>query len=168
MPYDLPDNLAVDWLQSIYPDVDLDLYSQYRELQQNIQQVELAVATSLDKRFGLSDGRFRVLLVLVLAGDAAMTPSDLAERAGVTRATITGLLDGLEQSGMVMREPHPSDRRRLIVRLSEHGNQVLRQAIPAHFGAIGQVMAGLAPDERRVLINAAAKLRNSAAALQNA
>lgn len=168
MPYDLSDNLAVNWLQSIYPDVNLELYSQYRELQQNIQQAEMAIATGLEKRFGLSDGRFRVLLVLVLAGDAAMTPSDLAERAGVTRATITGLLDRLEQLGMVMRERHPSDRRRLIVRLSEHGNQVLRQAIPAHFAAIGQVMAGLASDERRALINAATKLRNCATASQGA
>ena len=45
----------------------------------------------------LSEGRF-VLLFLLDAAPGGLAPNALAERAGVTRATVTGLLDGLERA----------------------------------------------------------------------
>ena len=39
--------------------------------------------------------------------DKPLTPAELAERTGVTRATITGLVDTLERAGLVTRTPHP-------------------------------------------------------------
>ena len=51
---------------------------------------------------GLSEGRFTVLFLLHGAG-GTLPPHELAERAGVTRATISGLIDGLQQSEAVHR-----------------------------------------------------------------
>ena len=45
---------------------------------------------------GLSLGRFTLLMTLLREEGHRLKPSILAERAGVTRATVTGLLDGLE------------------------------------------------------------------------
>src|SRR5690349_7813726 len=61
---------------------------------------------------GLSQGRFTVLMLLYdkTGGEpSALTPAQLADQAGVTRATITGLVDTLERDGMVTRKPDPSD-----------------------------------------------------------
>ncbi|HEX6475089.1 MAG TPA: MarR family transcriptional regulator [Candidatus Limnocylindria bacterium] len=73
------------------------------------------------------------------AGEESVTPTRLAELAGLTSGAITGVLDRLEQAGIVSREPDPSDRRRVVVhvadeRLREIGalyDPVLADALPA-------------------------------------
>src|SRR4030088_309694 len=45
-----------------------------------------------------------------------LSPSALARRAGLHPATMTGVLDRLEQGGWVARERDPSDRRAVVVR----------------------------------------------------
>jgi DNA-binding MarR family transcriptional regulator len=49
---------------------------------------------------------------------------DLAAASRSTRATITGVVDTLERKGLVVREPHPQDRRSLLVKLTKHGRAV--------------------------------------------
>lgn len=44
-----------------------------------------------------------------------MTPGELARRLGISTASTTTLLDRLTRSGHVRREPHPTDRRALVV-----------------------------------------------------
>jgi len=56
---------------------------------------------------GISQGRFTVLMLLLRRSDVPINPADIAERAGVTRATMTGLIDVLERDGFVKREPSP-------------------------------------------------------------
>jgi DNA-binding MarR family transcriptional regulator len=46
-----------------------------------------------------------------------MTAGDLAKATGLTTASITGVLDRLEEGGFVQRERDPKDRRRVIVNL---------------------------------------------------
>ncbi|KAA9150109.1 MarR family transcriptional regulator, partial [Delftia sp. BR1] len=48
---------------------------------------------------GLSEGRF-VLLFLLESASEGLAPNHLAEQAGITRATVTGLLDGLEREAL--------------------------------------------------------------------
>jgi DNA-binding MarR family transcriptional regulator len=58
--------------------------------------------------------------------------SDLADRVGITKASIVYLVDQLQQLGYVEREPDPSDGRATLVRLSERGwsvHQVARAAV---------------------------------------
>jgi hypothetical protein len=53
---------------------------------------------------GLSEGRF-VLLFLLESASEGLAPNHLAEQAGITRATVTGLLDGLEREALAERRP---------------------------------------------------------------
>jgi DNA-binding MarR family transcriptional regulator len=58
------------------------------------------------------------LRCLELAGsEPEMTPTRLAELSDLTSGAVTGVLDRLERAGYVLREPDPSDRRRLLVRV---------------------------------------------------
>lgn len=71
---------------------------------------------------------------------------DLAEANNCTRATITGLIDGLEEKGLVQRIPNPDDRRSLLAELTPQGN-ALRQQSESLQAVYSQCCEGLAPHE---------------------
>jgi DNA-binding MarR family transcriptional regulator len=52
------------------------------------------------------------------AGEESVTPSRLAELAGLTSGAITGVLDRLERAGIISREADPNDRRRVVVQVA--------------------------------------------------
>lgn len=112
-------------------------------------QIDRDCATLLAPH-GLSEGRF-VLLFLLEAADDGVAPNLLAEQAGVTRATVTGLLDGLEREGLVERHADAQDRRALRIRLTDAGRQLAGQVFAQHGRWIGGLFAGLAPAERTQL-----------------
>jgi DNA-binding MarR family transcriptional regulator len=65
-------------------------------------------------------------LVLGILADSEMPlpPHKIAERLIISRATVTGLIDSLERRGYARRIPHRSDRRMLLVELTDKGRQV--------------------------------------------
>ena len=67
------------------------------------------------------------LLTLLWRDPASGEPSVLARLLKVSRQTMTGLLDKLEAGGYLSRGPHPTDRRRTVLRLGEAGRDVVRQ-----------------------------------------
>lgn len=110
---------------------------------------------------GLSQGRFTVLMILNRNPEAGLSPSDLADRAGVTRATMTGLLDGLEREALIRREPHPQDRRMLTVRLTEIGISRLDAILPDYFRRIAALMEGMSESERRAVVGLLRKVETN-------
>jgi DNA-binding MarR family transcriptional regulator len=106
-------------------------------------------------RHNLSQGRFGVLMQLIDKGEGFQnprTPAELAEMTGVTRATMTGLIDTLERDGLVKREPDPVDRRMLSVRLTAKGEALLREILPGHFKRMASLMEPLSETERKTLV----------------
>jgi DNA-binding MarR family transcriptional regulator len=84
--------------------------------------------------FGLSPSSGLALGILADAG-SALPPHQIAERLIISRATVTGLLDSLEKRGYVRRLPHSSDRRMLLIELTDSGRQVaheFRQRVHQH------------------------------------
>jgi DNA-binding MarR family transcriptional regulator len=65
------------------------------------------------------------LVLGILRDRGSITPSELGERLIVTRATVTGLLDSLEQRGFVRRTANAADRRSVVVGLTPAGLEVL-------------------------------------------
>ena len=66
-------------------------------------------------RFGVNPTDLTCLELLL--GEAAMSPTRLAELSGLTTGAVTGVLDRLERAGIVLRDPDPADRRRITVRV---------------------------------------------------
>ncbi len=82
--------------------------------------------TTMDRwleRHDLSEGRMGVLWCLRVKG--SMTLGDLAESLDVSPRNITGLVDHLENDGLLERFPDPEDRRATRVRLASAGKQKL-------------------------------------------
>ncbi len=113
----------------------------------------------------ISQGRFGVLMLLwgsthrrgdpQISGScpaSPRTPAELADAAGVTRATMTGLVDTLERDGFVRREPDPNDRRMMSVRLTARAEEFLHSMLPAHFELMARLMAPLSEPERKTLV----------------
>lgn len=116
-------------------------------------------------RYGLSRGKFTLLMQLYLADEKGLTPSECAQRAGVTKATITGLLDGLERDGLVRRQPDSEDRRMLRLQLTDQGRGLLSQMLPDHFCRTTDLMGNLTDNEKKTLIKLLNKVRTRTSAM---
>lgn len=99
---------------------------------------------------GLSEGRFVMLFLLDAAGEG-LAPNELAERAGVTRATVTGLLDGLEREALIERQAAKQDRRALRIQLTDKGRQTAKQVFDSHSAWIASLFGNLSVTEREQL-----------------
>ena len=99
---------------------------------------------------GLSEGRF-VLLLLLDASTYGLAPNVLAEQAGVTRGTVSGLLDGLEREELIERQPVANDRRAMRVQLTAKGKRVAKAAFEQYGRWIAGLYGNLSAAERREL-----------------
>lgn len=103
-------------------------------------------------RRGVSMSRFAVLIRLWRAG----RPLPLHEVAGlcnVSARNITGLVDGLEEAGLVSRVPEPRDRRITLVELTPAGAEMLSGTIGAHSDVQRRIVEAMSEGRRRELID---------------
>jgi len=73
-------------------------------------------------QFDLTMPQLKVVLLLFLNGPMRM--SDLAAGLSVSLATATGVVDRLVERDIVLRESEPKDRRVVLCRLSEKGQDL--------------------------------------------
>jgi DNA-binding MarR family transcriptional regulator len=100
--------------------------------------------------------------------DDEVSPSFLAEKVGVRRATITGLLDRLERDDLIERLAHQRDRRKIGVRLTSKARQVLAAMLPDYYRSIAKIMANLTEKERLELMSLLGKVNQGLSALSEA
>ena len=87
----------------------------------------------------------------------AATLSQLAGEERVRPQSMARTLDALASAGLVGREPHPTDRRQHVLRLTGTGHAVIDQHRLGRDGWLARAMASaLSPDERALLIRAGA------------
>lgn len=68
---------------------------------------------------GVNETDVRCLEILIQEIPDTATPRLLADRLGLTTGSVTAMLDRLEKIGYITRSPHPTDRRRLLVRATD-------------------------------------------------
>jgi len=104
------------------------------------QVLEADQSRELERR-GLTQPRTHLLWVLYHGGP--VTQAQLAEAIGVTPRNVTTLVDALDATGFARREPHPTDRRAVLVHLTERGLSIM-QAMDAEHQTLGEdLVAGL-------------------------
>jgi DNA-binding MarR family transcriptional regulator len=101
---------------------ELPLFQALRRL----QQAGEVHAKRLSRFGGLTP--MQLMILQVLAGEGRLTASDLSGRVSLTAATLSGLLDRLEERGLLQRLRDDQDRRRQWLLLSEQGRALLQQA----------------------------------------
>ena len=121
-------------------------------------------------RHNITQGRFGVLMILLNncrqdGAPSALSPAELADRTGVTRATMTGLIDTLERDGLVTRAPDAVDRRMMEVCLTDKGRAVLHEILPDHFRRMAALLQPLSEAERKTLVRLLNKIQEQAAVI---
>ncbi|HEX5415096.1 MAG TPA: MarR family transcriptional regulator [Chloroflexota bacterium] len=82
---------------------------------------------------GLTPQQHQLLLAIAGRSDEAEpTIGFIAERLLLKHHSAVGLVDRLVEADLVAREPHPSDRRQVLVRLTEKGSRVLDDLASSH------------------------------------
>lgn len=95
---------------------------------------------------GLTETRVHALRVLHYGG--ASTQQQLAKVLGTTPRSVSALVDGLEAAGFARRNPHPTDRRAVLVTLTEHAERAMLQVQASREWLARELLGAVAPDDR--------------------
>jgi DNA-binding MarR family transcriptional regulator len=85
------------------------------------------------RMIGVTPQQYQLMLAIKgFPGKEWATVTELAERLQSSHNSVVGLVDRCEANGLVKRNPHPSDRRAVAVRLTERGDELLAQLVATH------------------------------------
>ena len=122
------------------------------------EEIQDSILDVLQPTYHLSEGKFCALIVLHQRGGNGMAPSELAEKVGVTRATISNMLQRMERDGLVDIRPAEQDGRGKIVKLTQTGCDFMEEILPPHYLRVSKLMEKLTEGEQKKLIMLLEKL----------
>jgi len=96
----------------------------------------------------LSDSQLAALAALE---KRTMTPGELAEYEKVQPPSITRVIASLEERGLIQRMPHSSDRRQVVLTVTDQGRDVVRQVRQLREAWLARRLRDLTSAERAVL-----------------
>ncbi len=111
------------------------------------QQILMARLNALLKPFDLTFPRYEALMLLYYSRRGFLPLGKVGGRLQVHPTSVTNLIDGLERSELVRREPHQHDRRTTLAAITARGREVAEQATRV----LNEARFGTAPMEREEL-----------------
>lgn len=91
------------------------------------------------------------LLVPLRYQTESVTAIRLAERLGMSRAGVSKTLSRLEERGIVVRTPDPTDKRSASVRLTKHGEHLVDDMFPRELASHAAILDRLGKDRDHVI-----------------
>jgi DNA-binding MarR family transcriptional regulator len=140
---------------SRHPSIDLGTIQVLSHIQAIAKSVSAKINIDLAE-YGLTEGKFYVLTYIFseeLVGHDYPSPSQIADNLGVTRGTITGLLDGLERDGYVQRVDSPTDRRALTIQITQKSHNFLDQFLPAAVRYFDEVLPMDSNEKQKLVVD---------------
>lgn len=119
--------------------------------------IQSRIMDVIQREYRLSEGKLCVLIQLHQSPEGC-APSTLAERAGITRASVSVMLRNLQQEELVTLGAETEDRRTKCVRLTKKGNAFMEKVLPEHYLRITKLMGRLTTEEQESLIRLLEKL----------
>nr|WP_295714449.1 MarR family transcriptional regulator [uncultured Halomonas sp.] len=120
-----------------------------------VKRLNHALMRTMEKtwaKYGLTDASFDVLATLRREGAPyALSPSDLMASTMVTSGTMTHRINLLEKAGLIERVKNPEDGRGFLISLSQHGFDLIDEAVAAHVETQAQLVSGLTEEQRAQL-----------------
>lgn len=121
-----------------------------------------AACAELLARHDLTEGRLAALLAA--SAEPGISPRAVGDRLDVTSATVTGLLDRLDQDGLIERRPHATDRRRHELTTTAAGERLIAELVPVYAGWLHRLGAGIEPAETDAATQVLAAVQQNLAA----
>jgi DNA-binding MarR family transcriptional regulator len=110
-------------------------------------------------RLGISMAQLNILHTLHRTGEVPM--SRLADVLNVSVSNATGLVDRMEERGLIERRRVPEDRRVVLVRITDDGVRILDENDALTDGLMREVLTDLDPTQLQVIARAIAQFRAS-------
>jgi DNA-binding MarR family transcriptional regulator len=101
----------------------------------------------------LSD--IQLAALAALARHDSMTPGELAEHEKVQPPSMTRVIAVLEERGLVLRAPHATDRRQVVLTVTAEGRDLVQRVRRRREAWLAQRLQELSPEERQILRAAA-------------
>lgn len=105
-----------------------------------------------DMDMNATDLRALRFLIAAESSERQVTARDLAVYLGISTASTTKLLDRLEGAGHVSRNPHPADRRALLVRITPGARESVRQTLDRMHRRMRDVAQGFSEQEQSAIV----------------
>ena len=102
-----------------------------------------------DDESGLSGPRLSALSVIVRAGPVSL--AELAAAEQVRPPTMSRIVDGLVEAGLITREAKPGDRRSVRIEATQEGRRLLASGRERRVRALTERLNKIAESERRAL-----------------
>jgi MarR family transcriptional regulator, 2-MHQ and catechol-resistance regulon repressor len=127
-----------------------------RELALAFQAFE-AYSSRHVRGLGLTMTQFDVLATL--GNQPSMTCKELGEKTLILKGTMTGVLERMEQKGLIEKIENQDDGRSYRVALTKAGDRLFKKAFPEHVAHLGQAFSALGGKELQESISALKKIR---------
>ena len=101
------------------------------------------------RNVGLTSPQFDI--IATLGNTPGMNYKELGEKTLITKGTLTGVIERLEQKGLVSREQSPDDKRSYFVRLTPEGERTFEDVFPRVIGHGKQLFASYGEEDFEAL-----------------
>jgi DNA-binding MarR family transcriptional regulator len=102
--------------------------------------------------FGLAEAEFRVLTTLFSQPDGVAHPGDLSARVAQSPANMSRISDALVSRNLITRVLSAQDRRRMVLRITEEGEELVRRLLPTMFVSLRGLLAEFTESEQQQFI----------------
>lgn len=148
---DAVDRISQQW-NEVRPDIDMSPMSVIGRVSRLSRLVDRRLSENFE-RFGIENWMYDVLATLRRTGEPyELTAGELVRQSMVTTGAITNRIDRLEQRGLVERA-RTGDRRKVLVRLTAPGFELVENAVGAHMATERAMLADLSPRQQHDLAN---------------
>jgi MarR family 2-MHQ and catechol resistance regulon transcriptional repressor len=109
------------------------------------------------RRSGLTHAQFDI--IATLGNTPGMSYKELGDKTLITKGTLTGVIERLEQKGLVERQRNDCDKRSFFVKLTTEGEQVFCDVFPEVISQSGKVFAHYTEDDFAALEKTLSELK---------
>jgi MarR family transcriptional repressor of emrRAB len=120
-----------------------------------MQHIGRGMASMLEiqiRPFGLSEAEFRVLTTLFSQPDGRAHPSDLCAKTSQSPANMSRISDALVGRDLITRLSSLHDRRKMVLRITEQGEELVRRLLPTMYGPLRELFKDFPENEQLNLI----------------
>lgn len=155
-----PPATVADALRRRLTGLDLTALEVMFALRMTAQQADNAVSEWMAGTAG-SPARFQVLSLLWASPSGGVPHKEIGRALSVTRATVSGLMAGLERDGLLRSFIDRDDRRNLIAVLTPRGRATVERAIDVDSHSMRRAFERFSPDELQALTATLERLREA-------
>ena len=153
-----PPPTVMDALRKRFTGQELPALDVVFALRMTAQQMDNAITEWMAGTAG-TPARFQILALLWASEGSGIPHKEIVKALEVTRATVSGLMTGLERDGLVKSSVDRDDRRNLVATLTSRGRAIVERAIDSNAASLRAALGSLSANELETLTSLLQRLR---------